>query len=137
METWNPEEAEARYIRGSESYEALAKALGISRKRLQNYGQAHGWFQKRQACRKGEQAEPDPEEILRRAARRLCLCAGTLADKLALERDTAGKGDLKALHDAAGLVKDLAALLQNLEGREDKGLEVIFRMEGEIDAYTD
>lgn len=127
------EQAEQEYIRGRETYRALAQKYGVSEKELRRMGRSGGWHQARLAYRKEERAEP--AETLQRAAAHLCRSAGRLARELDDPAAPLGKGDLKALHEAVSLLKDLAALLQNLKGSEPVQ-HVEIRMGGEIDELS-
>ena len=137
MEAWNEEQAEAEYIRGEETYAALAARWGVEVCLVRRLGREKGWHKKRLEYRRAQKAEAEPLDILRLAALRLCRCAGQVAEALDTGEPPAGKGDLKALHDAAALLKDLTGLVQNLYGnKEEKMEEVIFRMEGELDGFS-
>lgn len=138
MEAWNEEQAEAEFVRGKETYPALAKRWGVEENFVRQLGRAQGWYKKRLEYRRTQKEEAEPLDILRLAALRLCRCAGQVAEALDSGDAPAGKGDLKALHDAAALLKDLTGLVQNLYGnKEEKMEEVIFRMEGELDGFCD
>lgn len=134
MEAWNEAQAEYEYVHGTESYGTLAARWGMDVKAVREAGLAGRWHYKRLAFRQGLAMEP--LEILREASVRLCRCAGQAARDLDSRAEPLGKGDLKTLHEAVSLVKDLSGLIANLYGeKEETNEEIVIRMEGDLDSF--
>ena len=130
---WQEAQAREEYISGSMSYRTLAGKWGVTTALVKKTGGEQQWY--RQRLEYQARLRDEPGELLYAAVLRLCRCAENVARDL--DHAGAGKNDVKTLHDAAVLCKDLMGLIQSVRDRKEEKTEgVTLKMEGDIHGYS-